>query len=641
MRWFVWIPLLALTACGGHPRDTSAPPAAAPAMTVEDVLAIWNARSPFWAPDARRIGFTWGLGRDTNFWAADAAAAAPASPGGATVRQIAPQSGRASAAVSRDWKWVAYVAQRQIWRIPLAGGRPERITTKPANYSALNWSPDAARIAFIVDDGRQTDVGVVPAAGGAVTMIADTARDEDSPIWSPDSTHVAYIRRFENWQGYDVRISDVAGGNQRQIVTERYEKGVEEYHFGGNANWSPDGRRLAYLSSRDGYNHVWTVPVDGGVPTALTSGAFVDYDPAWSPDGSRIVFVSSRSGDREERHIWIVSAGGGAPTRVSADGFCTDPVWSPDGTRVAYLRSSATEPPEVVVQDVRAGAAARRLTESRPRPALTAHFVEPEAVTYTSRDGTKVPAILLRPRGTDTARPALMYFHGKGGINLKGWGGLPNYAFHQLLVQQGYAILFVNWRGTHIGYGAAFEQANYRDYGGGELEDVRAGAEFLARDAHADPHRIACWGGSYGGYMTMLAITKAPDVCSAGISLYGVSDWAAFTKQNQRRLWNYRLFSKLGRPETSAALYDRAAAIKYVDGARAPLLILQGTDDDGVVPAQGESLYDAMRKAGKRVEYVAYTGEGHGFRGIGSLRDMYERTLAFLNAVNGGGAGSR
>jgi dipeptidyl aminopeptidase/acylaminoacyl peptidase len=639
MRSFVWIPLLILTACGGGPRETPAP--SARQLTIEDVLAIWNTRAPFWAPDGRRIGFSWGVGREASFWMADASASAPAMPGGSTVRQLAPQSGRGSAVVSRDWRWVAYVAQRQIWRIPLEGGRPEQLTTKPANYSSLNWSPDATHIAFVVDDGRQTDVGVASVDGGAPAMIAATTRDEDSPIWSPDSTRVAFIRRFENWQGYDVWTSDVAGGNQRQIVTERYDKGVEEYGFGGNANWSPDGTRIAYLSSRDGYNHVWTVSVDGGRPTAVTSGAFVDYDPAWSPDGSRIVFVSSRSGDREERHIWVVSAGGGTPERISADGFCTDPVWSPDGSRIAYLRSSATEPPEVVVQEARTGASARRLTESRPDPTLTAAFVEPEAVTYPSRDGTKVPAILLRPRGDASARPALMYFHGKGGINLKGWGGLPNYAFHQLLVQQGYAILFVNWRGTHVGYGAAFEQANYRDYGGGELDDVRGGAEFLTREAHADPKRIACWGGSYGGYMTMLAITKAPDVCSAGISLYGVSDWAAFTKQNQRRLWNYRLFSKLGRPEDSAALYDRAAAIKYVDDATAPLLIMQGTDDDGVVPAQGEALYDAMRKAGKRVEYVAYTGEGHGFRGIGSQRDMYERTLAFLEAAHGGASGGR
>jgi dipeptidyl aminopeptidase/acylaminoacyl peptidase len=335
--------------------------------------------------------------------------------------------------------------------------------------------------------------------------------------------------------------------------------------------------------------------------------------------------------------VWAVDARGGEPVRLSPDGFSAAPVWSPDGSRIAYLRSSATEPPEVVVQEARPGAAVTRLTESRPDPAVTAGFVAPEAVTYPSRDGTKIPAILLRPRtGAAGTRPALLYFHGKGGINLKGWGGLSNYAFHQYLVQQGYAILFVNWRGTHVGYGSDFERANYRDYGGGELDDVVAGAEFLKREVGVDPARIACWGGSYGGYMTMLAITRAPEVFSAGISLYGVSDWVPFLEQNKRRLWTHRLLAKLGDPRTNRELYDRAAPIKHAARARSPLLLLTGLDDDGVVPAQAETLHDAMRAANKVVEYVAYTGEGHGFRHTGSQRDLYVRVEAFLAAHNRG-----
>jgi dipeptidyl aminopeptidase/acylaminoacyl peptidase len=245
-----------------------------------------------------------------------------------------------------------------------------------------------------------------------------------------------------------------------------------------------------------------------------------------------------------------------------------------------------------------------------------------------------VPGILLKPGTGKGPHPALLYFHGKSGINLKGWGGLPNYAFHQYLVQRGYSVLFVNWRGTHVGYGAEFERANYRDYAGGELDDVVAGAQFIAKETGADPKRIACWGGSYGGYMTMLAITKAPEVFSAGISLYGVADWATWLTQNKVRAWRVRALAKLGAPEKNGPLYERAAAIRYAQNARAPLLILQGQDDDGVVPAQGEALYDAMRKADKTVDYVAYIGEGHGFRHTGSQRDLYTRVDSFLLRYN-------
>ncbi len=627
----------ATAGCGG---EASAPARSAPArpMTIADVVRIDQAGSPMWAADGQAVGFQWGLGAERDFWMADASASAPSSRDGASasVRQLAPLTGRADASVSPDWQTMAYVSKKNIWAVPLRGGRPVRVTTAEGKYSGLNWSPDSKRLAFIVDRNDQDDIGVGAAAGGPVTMIAATQRDEDSPIWSPGSDRIAFLRRADDWSGYEIWLSGADGAAPRSIARETYQKGVEEFHFGGNDHWAPDGTRIAYLSSRTGYNHVWIASADGSEPKELTTGAFVDYDPCWSPKGDRILFVSSRAGDLEDRHVLTVSAGGGEPVRLSAEGFSASPAWSRDGTRIAYLSSSATSPPEVVVQEARAGARQARLTESRPAPEITAGFVEPQAVEYKSRDGMSVRGVLLKPRGAAAgSRPALMFFHGKGGINLKGWGGLPNYAFHQYLVQQGYAVMFVNWRGTHIGYGSAYEQANYRDYGGGELDDVVAAGQLLQRDAGADPKRIACWGESYGGYMTMLAVTKTPEVCSAGISLYGVSDWAAFLTESKRKLWRMRLVSKLGDPAKDRELWNKSAAIRFAAQARSPLLILQGMDDDGVMPVQGESLYDAMSKQGKTVEYVAFVGEGHGFRHTGSLRDLYDRVGAFLTRYNG------
>ncbi len=636
MRRALTVHVAALTAALAACTSPPAAPAAVEGhrITIEEILAIRQAGPPAWSPDGQRIAFVWGPGTDRDLWVVDADAAGAASPGDPSIRQAAPLVSRQGATVSPDWSRVAFVAKQHIWVLPLEGGRPQRVTTKEGKYTGLNWSPDSSRIAFVVTEKDQDDIGVASAAGGTVTMIATRPVDEDSPIWAPSSDRLAFIRRLDSWQGYEIWLSSPDGTGARSIVQEAYERGVEEFTFDGNAHWSPDGRRIAYLSSRTGYNHVWTVDVEGGEPIELTRGPWVDYSPRWSPTGDRIAFVSSRVQDLEDRHIWIVAAVGGEPERLSRDGFCSDPAWSPDSTRIAYLRSTATEPPDVTVQQATAGAAAARLTESRPDTTVTSGFVEPMAVQWPSKDGTKVPGILLTGRSDAIARPALMYFHGKGGINLKGWGGLPNYAFHQYLAQQGYAILFVNWRGTHVGYGSEFERANHADYGGGELDDVVSGADYLVRHAGADPRRIACWGGSYGGYMTMLAITKAPGVCRAGISLYGVSDWTIFVKQSQRKLWRMRLIAKLGEPTAHPERYARAAAINYAADASSPLLILQGSDDDGVVPAQGESLHDAMRQAGKTVDYAIYWGEGHGFRHTGSLRDLYTRTAAFLARHN-------
>ena len=627
-------------------------PSEPPSITIEEILEILETGSPSWLPGGGEVAFSWSQGGESELWAADAAAAEPGQPGEPTLRQLSPLADRAVTTISPDGRHLAYVSKDHIWKIPLEGGRPVRLTTEEGNYSprgmVLNWSPDGSHIAFFVQRedalsrpgspagfGHQTDVGIVPASGGEVKMIAETARDEDSPIWSPSSDRLVFIRRFEDWKGYEIWISNLDGSEQRQLVTETYERGVEEFRFDGNHHFSPDGTRIVYLASRTGYNHLWIAPVAGGDPVELTTGPYVDYSPRWSPTDDRIVFIGSRDGDVEERHVWVVDASGDEPVRVSPDGFCTDPAWSPDGSRLAYRRSSATEPPEVVVQGAAPEASVLRLTESRPDPVITAGFVEPEAVRYPSRDGTQVPAILLRPRESLPSSPGLLFFHGKGGINLKGWGGLRHYAFHQYLVQQGYTVLFINWRGTHIGYGAEFERANYRDYAGGELDDVVAGAEFLEKEVGVDPGRIACWGSSYGGYMTMLAITKAPEVCSAGISRVGVSDWELMLEQPDRKLYNVRVLAKLGDPAENPELWHRAAPIRYVAQARSPLLILQGQDDPGVVPEQGESLYEAMSKEGKTVEYVAYVGEGHGFSHTGSLRDQYHRMDSFLAKHNG------
>ena len=611
-------------------------------ILLEEILAIRIARAPVWSPDGGQIAFSWGIGSESNLWVANAASREPGVPGGKSLSQISPLTGRSASAISPDWQQLAYVSKNEIWRIPLKGGLPIQLTQEEEDggeepqgieYSNLVWSPDNNQIAFTLrhKDPDQSDVGVLNADDGEVTWIAHSSSDEDSPIWSPDSERIAYQHRTDDWHGYEIWVSDADGQNQARLVAENYERGVEEFRFDGNHHWSPTGDRIVYLSSRAGYNHLWIAPLDGSDPVQLTKGEWVDYSPRWSPTGERIAFVSSRVDSLEERYIWTVDAGGGEPVRISGDGFSTSPAWSRDGASLVYLQSSATQPPEIVVQDAVPGAQARRLTESLPDPSVTANFVTPEAIRYPSRDGKLVPAILLRAANrTEVAGPGLLWFHGKGGINLKGWGGLPNYAFHQRLVQEGYSIVFVNWRGTHIGYGTEWERANYRDYAGGELDDVLGAAEFLEQEVGVDHERIGCWGGSYGGYMTMLTITKAPDVCAAGISLYGVSDWTTFLEQNQRKLWSVRLIAKLGEPASNVALYDRSAAIRFVDQVASPLLILQGQDDDGVVPEQGTSLYQALVAAGKEAQYVAFVGEGHGFRHVGSQRDLYERAEAFF-----------
>jgi len=273
-----------------------------------------------------------------------------------------------------------------------------------------------------------------------------------------------------------------------------------------------------------------------------------------------------------------------------------------------------------------------RLSDSMPAAMDRAVFVEPEMVSYAGPDGQKVPAWLFVPKNLDRAKkhPAIVWIHGDG-VNqgYDGWHVQRNYAvyysFHQYLLQHGYVVLAVDYRGS-IGYGRGWRQGHYRDLGGKDYGDIAAGAAYLKTLGYVDTDRIGIWGLSYGGFMALQALTVTPDLFRCAVDVAGVEDWNDWYR-DPGGPW---IRGRMGRPEDDPELYRRLSPIYHVNEITRPLLVLHGTSDVNVPFFESVRLIDALKRAGKPVQFVMYPGEFHYFHRAHALRDAWGEVERFF-----------
>jgi dipeptidyl aminopeptidase/acylaminoacyl peptidase len=251
-------------------------------------------------------------------------------------------------------------------------------------------------------------------------------------------------------------------------------------------------------------------------------------------------------------------------------------------------------------------------------------LVMPEAIRYTSKDGTRIAAMLYKPRNARKG-PAVLWIHG-------GPEGQDSFRFDpwaQYLAQQGYVVLEPNYRGS-TGYGEKFRNMNVEDSGGGEMDDVAAGANYLVAQGLADPKRLAIGGGSHGGTMVAYAVTKYPDLFAAAIEMYGVVDRATFNERTNRNSAIRWAMKMGGSPEEKPEVYARANALLQISKIKTPLLILHGENDPQVPPYESAQFVRALKAAGKTYYYYTYPNELHGFSQREHRLDAWRRELAFL-----------
>ncbi|MGH9648557.1 MAG: prolyl oligopeptidase family serine peptidase, partial [Bryobacteraceae bacterium] len=526
-------------------------------------------------------------------------------------------------AVSRDGR-VAFIKDGQLWMTTLDGSTPfEAVHAKATTYE-LTWSPDGAAIAFTSYRVDHSFIGVYRVATKTLTYLDPSVDKDTSPVWSPDSRRVAFLRQAYSSAisvgpvrnaatPWSIRVADAATGVGRAVW--HAEKGPGSAFRGIKAAtqifWA-DGNRLVFPWEREGWLHLYSVPTGGGRAQLLTPGDFEVEHVSLSRDRREVLF-SSNQDDIDRRHVWRVSASGGKVTPILGSGPDQGIEWEAadvaDGA-VAFLRSSATE---IGRAAIKIGSAPVRDLAPDSIPAdFPKDLVKPQQVIFPASDGLSIHGQLFLPRASGSAKhAAVIFFHGGSRRQmLLGYHYMRYYsnayAMNQYLAARGFIVLSVNYR-SGIGYGLNFREAlNFGNAGGSEFNDVMGAGLYMAGRPDVDARRIGVWGGSYGGYLTAMALARASDLFAAGVDMHGVEDWSV---RGDRALTALNA-DELREIERTALQSSPLADVK---NWRSPVLLIHGDDDRNVAFNQTVRLVEALRAQGVEFEELIFPGEVHEF----------------------------
>jgi dipeptidyl aminopeptidase/acylaminoacyl peptidase len=436
--------------------------------------------------------------------------------------------------------------------------------------------------------------------------------------WSQDGSQLALMARAIDNKDRWIASVDFAGG---QLVSQHRmsDPGWINWNF-NDFGWLPDNRTLWYLSEESGWSHLYAKPV-GGAARALTSGKWEASSVAWSPDGATAYFLCNRAwpGDYE---ICAVGRDGGAVRELTALDGVEDFTLSPDGSR-ALLHWSASYTPKQLAVVPTAGGQVVKLTDTRSAAFRARQWIQPEYVQVPSKHGAgTIWAKLYKPAQLEPGRkyPVVMFVHGAGYLQNVS-ARYPNYfreqMFHNLLVQQGYVVLDMDYRASE-GYGRDWRNAIYQRMGTPELEDYLDGVDWMVANQQGDPARVGIYGGSYGGFMAFMAMFKTPEVFKAGAGLRPVTDWTTYNHEYTANILNT--------PDVDPEAYKRSSPIEFAEGLRGHLLIAHGMMDDNVFYQDSVRLAQRLIELKKdHWELASYPLERHAYVQPESWYDQYRR----------------
>jgi dipeptidyl aminopeptidase/acylaminoacyl peptidase len=458
------------------------------------------------------------------------------------------------------------------------------------------------------------------------------ARDRDVQLfqlqWSEDGKRAALLARASDNKDRWVLSLDPSTGKTRvlaRIHDDAWVGGPGSFTLG----WLPDSRRVYFMAERDGFAHLYTVPADGGEPSQLTSGRFEVSDVRLSRDKTKFYFTSSEGSNFFERHLYTMPVEGGARTRLTSLPGNNQTDISPDETTLAVINSYSNRPPELFLEPNSppppTGARARvpsRVTTSPIPEFSTYNWIDPPIVTFKARDGADVHARLYKPANFRRGGPAVVFVHGAGYLqNVHKWWSsyYREYMFHHLLMERGFTVLDIDYRGS-AGYGRDWRTGIYRHMGGKDLTDHVDGARYLTGEHGVDPKRIGIYGGSYGGFITFMAMFTEPDVFAAGAALRPVADWAHYNHPYTANILNT--------PQSDLEAYKRSSPIYFAEGLKGALLICHGMVDTNVHFQDTVRLVQRLIELRKENwELAVYPVEDHSFERASSWADEYKRIL--------------
>ncbi len=464
-------------------------------------------------------------------------------------------------------------------------------------------------------------------AQGSRRPVAAAERDVQlfPPIWSEDGTRAVLVGRARDNKDRWIFALDPATGKTRVLYADHDDAWINTVGGGpggfsaGNIGWMKDDRSIYFLSERSGYSHLYVVSYDGGEPKALTSGRWEVLRAELSEDKTRF-FLTTTEPDPSERHFFTMPAGGGDRTRITSTPGHDQVFVSPDEKKLAVIHSFTNKPPELYIQDFQPGAEQVQATRSPAPDFWNYPWTDAPIVQIPARDGAMVPARMYKPKNWKPGGPGVIFVHGAGyqqNVH-RGWSSNPQvYLFNHLLMEHGYLVMDVDYRAS-AGYGRDWRASIYRHMGGKDLDDQVDCAHWMTREHGVDARRIGIYGGSYGGFMTLMAMFTQPDVFAAGAALRPVTDWAHYNHGYTSNILNT--------PQKDPEAFRQSSPIYFAQNLKGALLICHGMVDTNVFFQDSVRLVQRLMELRKENwEFAVYPVEDHGFLEPTSWADEYKR----------------
>jgi len=600
-------------------------------FTVEKLYMTHNIGDSSWSPDDKQVAFVTNISGRQNIWVVS-------SQGGWPTQLNVSNQRQANIAWSPKGRWIAYNSdydgneQWDLFLVSVSNGQVVNLTNTPeVSEEGAAWSPDGERIAYSVKPKRSPNyeidtIDILTKKVTHITTNTPALLSNVYSIWSKDGKSIVFTQQRADGKDSNIFIVSAMGGPATNLTPHQGEHNFQVTDI------SPDGKTLLITSNAgNGYQNTALLDVATKKLSWLTSDKWDVNSGSFSRDGKRVTWTANVDGNQEivvydltakQAHALPLAAGTnsliGAETAES--GF------SHDGARLLYRHEAANAPNDLWAFDF-ATQKPLQITHSLVGGLRSEDMVEPFLVHYPSKDGKwQISAFVYVPYNAEKngQNAAVVAIHG-------GPDDQARNAFSrniQYLVNQGYFVIAPNYRGSS-GYGKEFEDADRFDMGGGDLEDVIAAAEWMKKTGFIDPKKMAVAGGSYGGYLSMMAVTKAPDLWAAAVPIVPFVNWFTEIENEDAALREYDI-STMGDPVKDKARLQERSPINFVDRIKAPLLLLAGGNDPRCPRTEAEQVASAVKKRNGIVELKVYENEGHGFVKVENQIDAYTRLAEFL-----------
>lgn len=541
---------------------------------------------------------------------------------------------------------LAFIKEGQVWSANLANDDgPRQLFEAKGNMGSLKFSPDGDHLLFVAKRDGYSFIGILKETENIHWLAPGFFYDQD-PQWSSNGKRVAFIRtpggrgsalpileqRHSPWE---IWVADIATGEsyQRWKSPETLAGSVPTVHGGFNFHWASDNQ-LVFLSYEDGWPGLYAIDASSGDPRSLTPGEYHVEHVHLSPDNKKILF-SANAGpdpeDRHRRHIGEVAIAGGEVTwRTSGNGIETYPVYLGKEERIAYLSATAKRPPLPEIQ-LEKGKTKLLAEDFLPPDFPLNQIIEPRPVSFLAPDGTLVYGQVFKKENGNAKKPGVVFVHGGPQRQmLLGWHYSDyyanTYAINQFLANSGFVVLAVNYR-LGIGYGHEFHKpANTYYRGAAEYQDVKAAGEFLAKLPQVNSEKIGIYGGSYGGYLTALALGKDSDLFKVGVDIHGVHD---FERRNNRHApEGYEVAPDY---EEAKKVAWESSPLAYLDSWKSPVLFIHGDDDRNVDISQTTDLIRRFEEKNLPYEFLMIPDDTHHWMKFSNLIKVDKATTEFLS----------